>query len=351
MRALVTGGTGFLGRHLIAALLAEGDEVTSLVRTIDRARALPPAVRTLAGDVTRPAPLRAALRRVDVLYHAAALTRVGLPPKDYPRLERANVEATRALLTLAGEAGVSRIIYTSTLAVYGDTGASLSGPTGLSGSSQPVYEATPLPAALPGASAYAHSKHRAHTQVVLPLIQQGLPVTVVCPGLLYGPGDAAHPLGRLLRRYALGGLPVAPGGAGVFSFTAAADAARGHRLAAVRGQPGETYFLPGPALSLRAFLAEAQRVTGQRAPAVWVPSALLRLLANVLQPVRPAAAESLRTWAGASSVGSPLKAQKDLGWQARAAAECLPETVAWYQAREREAEAARRLPPVVEPPH
>ncbi|MCC7358734.1 MAG: NAD-dependent epimerase/dehydratase family protein [Anaerolineales bacterium] len=339
MRALVTGGTGFLGRHLIAALLAEGDDVTALVRTIDRARALPLAVRPLAGDVTRPGPLRAALRRVDVLYHAAALTRVGLPPKDHARLERANVEATRALLTLAGEAGVERIVYTSTLAVYGDTGPG----------SQPVYEATPLPAALPGASAYAQSKHRAHAQVVLPLARQGLPVTLVCPGWLYGPGDEGR-LGRLLRRCALGRLPVALGGAGAFSFTAAADAARGHRLAAVRGLPGETYFLPGLALSLRAFLAEAQRATGRRAPTVWVPEALVRLLAGALQPLRPAAAEALRAWAAGSSVGSPLKAQKDLGWQARPAAECLPEAVAWHQAQARAAEAARRLPPPLEPP-
>lgn len=336
MKAFVTGGTGFLGRHLIDALLAQGDEVTSLVRTIDRARRLPPAVRTLAGDLTRPAALRAALRGADVVYHLAALRRVGLPPKDYARLERTNVEGTRALLTLAGEVGVPRLVYTSDLIIYGDT------------LGRPVDEAAPLTAP-PRASAYAQSKYRAHVAVALPLQQQGLPLTIVCPGALYGPGDSGQ-LGGLLRRYALGRLPVGVGGASAFSFTHAADAAAGLRLAATQGAAGETYFLAGPALTLRAFLAAGERATGRAAPRLWLPGALAGLLAQALHPVRPAAAERLRTYAGATALGGATKALRDLGWLARPAADGLPDTVDWYEAREREAQAAAKLPPAHEPP-
>ena len=210
------------------ALLAQGDEVTSLVRTIDRARALPAAVRTLAGDLTRPAALRSALRRADVVYHLAALHRLGLPPKDYPRLERINVDGTRALMTLAGELGVPRLVYTSDLAIYGDTGP------------EPLTESLlALPAHAPRTSAYAQSKFRAHTEVALPLMQAGLPLTIVCPGPLYGPGEH-RALGRLLRQYALGRLPLAVGGEGRASYTYAADAAAGLRLAATRGAAGAT---------------------------------------------------------------------------------------------------------------
>jgi len=335
VRAFVTGGTGFLGRHLIAALLAQGDEVVSLVRTLDRARSLPPQVRTLAGDITRPNSLRAGMRGADVVYHLAALHRIGLPPKDYERLARINVDGTRAVLTLAGELGVPRIIYTSTLAAYGQAG-------GL------VNEAASPPTP-PRESAYAQSKYRAHFEVARPLQAQGLPLTIVVPGLLYGPGDLG-PLGRLLRRYALGRLPVALGGEGAFNFTHAADAAAGHRLAAVRGTPGETYVLPGPAHTLRAFLAEGQRATGRPAPRLWLPGGLARLLAGALQAVRPQAAEQLRTFAGPSLLGGATKALSELGWQARSAAAGLPETVAWYEEEERQAEAARKLPPAVEPP-
>lgn len=337
MKAFVTGGTGFLGRHLIDALLAQGDEVTSLVRTVDRARQLPPGVRTLAGDVTRPTALRSGLRGADVVYHLAALHRLGLPPKDYDRLARTNVDATRALLTLAGELGVPRLVYVSTLAVYGDT------------LGRPVDENAPLPALPPRTSAYAQSKYRAHVEVALPLIAQGLPLTIVCPGSLYGPGDAG-PLGRLLRRWALGRLPVALGGEAGLNFTHAADAAAGMRLAATHGAAGATYFLPGPALSLRAFLAEGERATGQPAPRLWLPGALARLLAQAFQAVRPALAEQLRAFSSPTALGAATKALSELGWQARPAAAGLPDTAAWYQAREREAVAARAvIPPANEP--
>lgn len=335
MRAFVTGGTGFLGRHLIAALLAQGDEVVSVVRTMDRARRLPPAVRTVAGDITRPHSLKAGMRGVDVVYHLAALHRLGLPPKDYLRLERINVEGTRAVLTLAGELGVPRIIYTSTLAAYGPTDG------------RPVDESL-VPAAPPRDSVYAASKYKAHFEVARPLQAQGLPLTIVVPGQLYGPGDLL-PLGRLLRRYALGRLPVALGGERAFNFTHAADAAAGLRLAATKGAAGSTYLLPGPAHTLRAFLAEGERAGGPPTPRLWLPGGLAQLLARALQGVRPHVAEQLRTFSGPGTLGGATKAVSELGWQPRTAAAGLPETIAWYADEERQAEAARRLPPPVEP--
>jgi dihydroflavonol-4-reductase len=328
VRAFVTGGTGFLGRHLIDHLLAQGDEVVSLVRTLDRARTLPGGARTVAGDLTRPAALRAAMRGADVVYHAAALHRLGLRPRDYERLERINVAGTRAVLALAGELGVPRVVFTSCLAVFGHTAGRL-------------VDETALPGAPPPTSAYAQAKWRAHTQAALPLLAQGLPLTIVCPGALYGPGDTGD-LGRVLRRYALRRLPVMLGPDTAFSWTFAADAAAGHRLAATRGMPGQTYLLAGPAQTWREFFAAAQQATGLPAPRLWVPSGLARVLARALHQVQPGLAERWRAFSGQTFLGRADKAQRELGWQARAVAAGLPETVAWYVEQDRQAKAAAR---------
>src|SRR5262245_36970150 len=121
MKAFVTGATGFVGRHLVEHLLAAGDDVTALVRTFDRARSLPAGVRTWAGDVLRPAGLRAGMQGAEVVYHLVALRQPGRRPRDLERLDRINVEGTRSVLALAGELGVRRIVYVSDLAVFGDT--------------------------------------------------------------------------------------------------------------------------------------------------------------------------------------------------------------------------------------
>jgi nucleoside-diphosphate-sugar epimerase len=325
VKAFVTGGTGFLGRHLIEHLLAEGDDVTSLVRTLDRARTLPAEVRSVAGDVTRPASLRVGMRGADVVYHLAALRQVGVRPRDYGRLERINVEGTRAVLQLAGELGVGRVVFTSDLAAYGDTGGR-------------HVEDGALPAAAPPGSAYGASKWQAHV-AALAMSAQGVPVTIVAPGTLYGKWDGGE-VGRVLRRYALQRLPVMLGPGSARSWTYAADGAAGHRLAATRAAAGETYLLAGPAHTWRAFLDEGERATGRPAPRLWVPDGVARLLARALARVRPGLAERLRAYSGVTHLGNTEKAERELGWRARTVGEGLRTTVDWLVAQE---QALRRV--------
>jgi dihydroflavonol-4-reductase len=303
MKVFVTGGTGCLGRQLIDVLLAHDCEVTALVRTFDRARSLPAAVRTVAGDVTRRNSLRAGMRGTEVVFHAAAWTKLGTRARDYPLVQRINVDGTREVLELAAELGGPRVVFTSALEIYGDTGGQ-------------VLDEAHLPQSPLPESEYARSKRRALLDVVQPMQARGLPVVVVCPGAIYGPGDASL-RGGLLRRYGQRRLPVMIGAETAFGWTHAADAAAGHFLAATQGRPGETYFLAGPALSYREFFSAAGRATGLPAPGLWLPAGLARLLARWLRRVRPGLAEVLHSFSGTTYLARSDKAQRELGWQAR----------------------------------
>jgi nucleoside-diphosphate-sugar epimerase len=327
MKAFVTGGTGFIGRRLIDELLAAGYEVTALVRTFDRARALPAAVRTIAGDVNQPASLRLGLRGAEVVFHAAAWRSAGVRPKDQPRLARTNVEGTRQVLELAGELGVPRIVYTSALSVYGNSPGRL-------------LDETCAPKGLPTDGEYERSKYRAHVEVVRPLQAQGLPVVIVCPSVVFGPGDPS-PVQGLLRAYAGRRLPVMFSGASAHNWVYVDDVAAGHRLAAERGRSGETYFLAGAPLTIRQFFAAAERATGLPAPRVWLPAGLAGPLGAAATQLRPALAAALRSLDGPPGLASAAKAQRELGWQTRPVEDGLRATVAWLQAEaEAEAQAA-----------
>lgn len=327
----VTGGTGFIGRRLIDDLLAAGYEVTALVRTFDRARALPPAVRTIAGDINKPASLRLGLRGAEVVFHLAAWRNSGVRLKDQPRLARTNVEGTRQVLELAGDVGVSRIVYTSALSLYGASPG------------RPLDETCAI-RSLPTDSEYQRSKYRAHEDVVRPLQRQGLPITIVCPSHVFGPGDSS-PLQTLLRAYANRRLPAMVGGASAHNWTYVDDVAAGHRLAAERGRPGETYFLAGPALTFKQFFTVAQRATGLPAPRVWLPPGVAGSLGTMLSRANPALAEMLRGLEGPPGLASSAKAQAELGWQPSPLEDGLRATIEWLLAQaaeEARAEAAAR---------
>jgi nucleoside-diphosphate-sugar epimerase len=320
VKVFVTGATGLLGRHLLEVLLAQGCEVTALVRTFDRARRLPAGVRAAAGDVTQRAGLRAGMRGAELVFHLAAWTLIGARPRDYARLQRINVGGTREVLELAAELGGPRVVFASTLEIYGDTrGQVLDEQHTLA---EPELE-----------SEYARSKRRALLEVVEPRQARGLPVTVAGLGALYGPGDQSR-RGALLRRYARRRLLVMLGARTAYSWTHAADAAEGLWLAATRGQPGQTYFLAAQALGLKDFFDAAERATGLPAPRLWLPAGLARGLVKLLGRTRPDWAERLSCYSGQTYLARSDKAQRELGWQPQPLEARLAETIAALAAPE-----------------
>ena len=318
MKAFVTGGTGFLGQPLIDELLAHGYEVTALVRTMDRARTLPRGLQLASGDVTRRESMRFGMRGADVVFHVAAWYTVGIRPQDRERMRRINVEGTRETLELAAELGVPKIVYTSTVAVFGDTHGQLVDET---------YKAN----GLHFESEYERTKYLAHYEVAVPLQQRGAPVVIVCPGMIYGPGDTSQLL-TVHRLYARRRLPVMIGGESAVTWAHVDDIAAGHRLAAEKGKPGETYVLAGPALTYKEFFNAGERATGLPAPRLWLPSSLARTMARVLRQVSPGTAEMVQNFAGITYLARADKAKQELGWNPRPVEAGIPDMIEWLKA-------------------
>jgi nucleoside-diphosphate-sugar epimerase len=177
MAILITGATGFLGDHLTRRVLGEGKHVRVLARSPEKAKSLIAAGAELAaGDVTDADSVSAALQDVTLVYHLAGkLLKPGVPAGEYRRI---HVEGTRVLLAqCAKRSTIERIVHCSTTGVLGVTGA------------KPADEAAPFAPT----NIYEQTKLEAELQA-REAMQQGLPIVIVRPGLVYGPGDL-HLLG------------------------------------------------------------------------------------------------------------------------------------------------------------
>ncbi|HEY7272124.1 MAG TPA: NAD-dependent epimerase/dehydratase family protein [Actinoplanes sp.] len=311
MRYALTGGTGFVGGALIRTLRHAGHDVTALVRGDQSPDS---GVRTVRGDLFDAAALDRLCGDIDGLFHVAGWYKLGTRDPSVGR--RVNVEGTRAVLTAAARCHVPRVVYTSTLAVNSDTHGAVVDES---------YRFTGR-----HISAYDRSKAEAH-DVALEFAQGGLPVVVVMPGLVYGPGDTAMS-GELIRDTMRGRRVIVPAAGGV-CWGHVDDIANGHVLAMQRGVPGESYMLAGPPAPLIDGLRLAARLAGRRPP-VGVPRTMVTasaaaagLVGRVL-PLPPAyAAETLRS-SLATYYGNPAKAVAELGWSCRDMETGLSELVA-----------------------
>jgi dihydroflavonol-4-reductase len=316
MQYFVTGATGFIGGHLTSRLLAEGHLVTALVRTPEQARALARyGVRSYIGDVLDKESLRRAMRRAEGVFHLAAYVRVGTRHRRWA--ESVNVGGTRNVLEVMRDLRIPKGVYTSTLAVNGDTRG------------RAVDESYRSQGRLP--SIYQRTKWAAHHEVALPMVRRGLPLVIAMPGAVYGPGDQSD-LGRTLAAYLRGRLPLVPTRT-AFCWAHVADVAGGLVGAMERGQPGEAYMVCGPAHTLRHALALAGGLAGKRQPPLPLPWWLLRPVAwgarglgFTVPPLR-GAAEKLRLGAGTTHLGSDAKARAELGFAPRSLEEGMPDTV------------------------
>ena len=315
MKYFVTGATGFVGGRLVHALRSAGHQVNALVRAPEKAEPLrAQGVSLYVGDVTQKESLRAGMQGVDGIFHVAGWYMLGAAEKRFA--QSVNVQGTRNVLEVMRELGVPKGVYTSTLAIHSDT-------HGLIVDESHHFNGKYL-------SEYDRTKALAH-DLAVQRMGAGLPLVVVMPGVIYGPGDTSS-FGSSLVAYLSGKLPIVPRKTAI-CLTHVDDVVQAHLLAMQKGRLGEVYHTAGLPVTLVEVFQLAQQITGIKAPTP-VPPAWLRVLSVIMGLVEkvirlPEAytAEGLRVAAGVTYLGNSSKARRELGFHPRPLREGLEETL------------------------
>ena len=325
MRVVVTGGAGFVGRAVVERLHHRGDDVVAFVRDPSASQHIAhegggdggtiELVRSSLADV---GSLRDAIRGADGLIHIAGMYRVGIKASERPAMWDANVGTTERVLDAAIAEGVPRIVYTSTVNVFGNTNGAV------------VDETYRRDLARGFLSVYDETKFRAD-EAAEARIAQGAPIVIVMPSQVYGPHDhslASEQLHRAfhgtLRYRAFSSL-----GAG---WVHVHDLADGILASLDRGVVGERYCLAGPNHRMGESIAIAARVGGRRAPPVELPTALARFAAPLNDalgglPGMPASLrETISASDGVTYWASHAKATRELGFESRSLEQGITDT-------------------------
>ena len=323
MKALVTGGTGFVGSHIVRALAEAGHTARVLHRTSSRLDALAgleyePAL----GDILDADALRAACAGCDWVFHVAAVADYWRA--DAGRMFRANVEGTRLVLAAARAAGVRRVVFTSSAAAVGPR------PDG-----QPADETTPfsLP---PERFPYGHSKVQAEA-VVAAAVEAGQDAVIVNPVIVMGPGDLNLISGSYIIQVKRWG-PLVPVTSGSIAVIDVRDVARMHLAAAERGRPGQRYLLGTANYTHREWLGMIADAIGTRRPFLPAPDFLLPPVAAAVDAARrlglPTPVDSNQVRLGARHITFRFdKAWEALGRPQVDMRQSLRDTVDWYRAQ------------------
>ncbi len=316
MKYFVTGATGFVGGRVARQLVEAGHQVVAVVRSPEKARDLAAlGVELHRGDVTEKESLRAAMTGVDGVFHIAGWYKVGARNKEDG--QKINVEGTRNVLELMQELKIPKGVYTSTLAVNSDTGGKLVDEQyRFTGQHLTVYDRT---------------KADAH-QLAEEFIARGLPLVIVQPGLIYGPGDTSSVRTSLIQ-FLQGQLPLMPLQT-AFSWAHVDDIARGHIQAMEVGVAGQNYLVCGPTHTFIEALEIASQITGKPLPALRVAPAMLKAMASLMGLVEKLIPlpetytyEGLRVIAGTTYIGDNRKARRELGFNPRPLEEGMRETL------------------------
>jgi dihydroflavonol-4-reductase len=292
----------------VARQLAErGDDVVALVRDARRSGALAELGATVVeddlADVDRLVDRFRELQP-EVVVHAAGSYRVGIRREERGAMWDANVGTTTRLLDAAEGAGTGRIVYVSTVNVYGNTRGRI------------VDESYRRDLAEGFLSWYDETKYGAH-EVVEQRIAGRAPIVVVLPSQVYGPGDHSV-VGDQLRRASSGQLRYRALDDVGFGLVHVDDLASGIVAAVDRGQVGRQYVLSGPTVRMADALAIAARLGGRRVPALRVPSGALRLVAPLGRAIgQPNLRELIAASDGVTYWASAARARDELGWVAR----------------------------------
>ncbi len=316
MKALVTGANGFTGSHLVKALEQRGNSVIALVRkSSNLARLSNCNVQLVYGEITDRDALQQAMTGVDTVFHTAAYVELGLVNEHI--MQRVNVEGTRTVLEVAQKSGVSKVVYCSTIGIYGDTGGE-------------VVDETFKRTQTNFSSAYDRTKYAAQ-QLADQFAAQGLPVVSVLPSGIFG-ADDPH-FGPVMQQYLKGWLKLWVGGDRITGIVHVDDLVAAMLLAAEKGKTGEHYIISAGDLTTREMFELLSKETGIPVPSE-APKPLVILVGNILDAIGrifkwqpPLSRERVHYVYDRCVRVDATKARRELGWQPRSVSETLREIV------------------------
>jgi dihydroflavonol-4-reductase len=323
-RALVTGASGFIGSAVTRSLLRRDVEVVALVEPgADAANLEGLDVKQVHGDVRDGGSVSRAMSGCRAVFHVAALYRFWA--RDTDDFYRVNVDGTRNVIRAAREAGVERLVYTSTVGTLG-----LEHVTGGTAADEHSF---PDVRHLYGS--YKRSKYVAEHEV-LRAIAEGLPASIVLPTFPLGPGDRAPtPTGKLVLDFLNGRMPGYVDT--VLNVAHVDDVASGHVLALERGRTGRSYILGGQNMTLQQLLAELASITGLPVPRLKVPRSVALLVAGVSEAVEgrllrrhPSVPLEAARMSTSQMAFDDRRARDELGYSPRPATDALEDSARWF---------------------
>jgi dihydroflavonol-4-reductase len=268
MKLFVTGGTGFIGGHLVRKLRERGDDVTCLVRDRARGRALEElGCELIEGDLNATSAIGAGMEGVDAAIHGAAIYEVGIPKREHTPMYEANVLGTENVLRSALERRVPKVVYVSTVAAFGNTHGKVVDES----YRHPGHDFT---------SYYEETKVQAHEIARRLIDEDGLPCVIVQPGGVYGPNDHSA-IGQQINQFLAGRMPLMAFPDSGFNMVHVDDAADGIILALDKGQIGEQYILGGQITTMREVIETVGRVAGRDAPKRAMPTSMLKAMTPI----------------------------------------------------------------------
>ena len=323
MKVFVTGATGFVGSHVARVLSQHGADLRLLVRKSSRTDLIDPLnADRVVGDLRDPESLKPAMQGCELVFHVAADYRLWIPDPD--EMYRANVEGTRGIIRTAQEAGVRRVIYTSTVATIGFTG-----------NGHPADEDSPV-SLKDMIGHYKRSKFMAE-QVAIEAARSGADVVVVNPTAPIGEQDIKPtPTGRIVVDFLKKKFPayVDTG----MNLVDVVEVAKGHMLAAERAKPGERYILGGENLTLKQILDRLAAITGLPSPNVKLPYAMAlatgvvdTMVTGKLLRREPRVTIDAVRMGRKKMYASSAKAERELGWKNVAVDDALRRAVEWFR--------------------
>jgi nucleoside-diphosphate-sugar epimerase len=268
MKIFITGASGYLGFSVLQSALAKGHEVHALVRQPQHFPSFNhPGLFLHGGDITDAVSVQQAMEGCSQVFHLAALSRLEHPKRQ--QYYSINVQGTYNVLEAALKEGISKLVYTSSCAVFGPSGE------------HPLTEEDPR--MVPFENDYEISKHCAE-QLVKEYVKKGLSAVIVNPPRIYGPGlsTTANPITSLIGRALKCGFIMIPTNKEVQgNYALISDVTEGHFLAMEKGKAGERYILGGENISYGDFFETLRQMAAQRIRLISVPGYLMKAAAGL----------------------------------------------------------------------